>query len=165
MFVLLRTYACICMQCWHISHPLRSHACTQVWDVRNHKCLQTLLDVDVDNTNGGGQPMRSMMYDTKRKTLVASYSRIRPWLLTAKEPNCLQRGRDTVCNALYNTVFHTVVTTDSTESSSVTMWDAHDGALSSKFGATHATSHRGFLQGSPSAFVSLRGKKSMSSLH
>jgi WD40 repeat protein len=104
----------------------------RVWDIRNHKCLQTFHDRQAyrpDNRLG------SMLYDPKRRTLVAASVQPKAWRLISKDRTSAAGHSHPCVAAMFNAHFQQVVTAD--QAGCVCAWDVHTGEVDFRFQQAH----------------------------
>ncbi|WIA12480.1 hypothetical protein OEZ85_012515 [Tetradesmus obliquus] len=107
----------------------------KVWDLRNHRCLQTINEDDWVR-HDDSQPS-CIMYDSSRRRLVTAFHR--PYVWQHKVITQDRTGhREPVRGALYNAVFGVVVSVD--EGGTVCVWNLQDGCRSGRFTGGHGAS-------------------------
>ena len=109
--------------------------CIKVWDMRSHKCVQTLYD----KTNYRPEDkISAMAYDGHHHRLLTGTTRLRPWpLVKAAKRNNAARHEAPLVAALYNANFHQVVSGD--ETAHVCVWDIEKGEMVFHFTELHDT--------------------------
>mmetsp|Transcript_13415 Transcript_13415/g.44193 ORF Transcript_13415/g.44193 Transcript_13415/m.44193 type:complete len:870 (+) Transcript_13415:164-2773(+) len=113
---------------------LSTDKCIKVWDLRNHKCIQTIIDEEVHRPENR---ITAIMYDAKRSRLVTATSKPTVWphVCTTK----MYTGHEhALCGALYNNNFGLVVSGD--DSGCVSVWRIEDGERAGRFSNAHAES-------------------------
>ncbi|KAG1667639.1 hypothetical protein FOA52_004666 [Chlamydomonas sp. UWO 241] len=104
----------------------------KVWDLRNHKCLQTLTQDDWMKREEA-RP-HCLMYDSIHKRVVTAMQKPHVWChkMVAED----RTGHmESVCGALYNSVFDVIVSAD--ESGTVCVWNIADGTREGRFLKVH----------------------------
>eukprot|EP00775_Hariotina_reticulata_P009116 gene9116-9285_t len=95
----------------HLNHvfTLSIDKTIKVWDLRNHKCLQTISEDDW--ANASDSQATSMIYDNSRRRLVTAFHR--PYVWQHKAITQDRTGhREPIRGALYNSLFAVVVSVD-----------------------------------------------------
>jgi len=104
----------------------------KVWDLRNHKCLQTISSDDWVKREES-RP-HCLMYDPVHKRVVTAMAK--PYVWVHKVVSEDRTGHmDSVRGALYNTVFDVIVSAD--ESGTVCVWKLADGTREGRFTKAH----------------------------
>lgn len=107
----------------------------KVWDLRTHRCLQTICDEDWPNTMDA-KP-HCIMYDNTRRRLVSACQKPYAWvhkLVTQDRTGHMEPVR----GALYNKTFCVLVTAD--EGGTVCVWNVINGAREGRFSNAHENS-------------------------
>ncbi|KAK9816486.1 hypothetical protein WJX72_000893 [[Myrmecia] bisecta] len=107
----------------------------KVWDIRNHRCMQTLIDGEACRKDEHRPAF--LMWDQKRKWLIAGAVRPKAWPLETVGPKGRGAHIQPVVCALYNTNFGEVVSGDN--SGTVCVWNAETGELKFRFGDAHGS--------------------------
>ncbi|TMW59593.1 hypothetical protein Poli38472_004662 [Pythium oligandrum] len=113
----------------------------KVWDVRNHRCLQTWVD-RYKSTGGAENRISSLLFDPKQPCLVSGTTHLTRWPFKLQhddeqEDEEIERP---MCIATYNAVFHQVVTAEMSAESVVKTWSAETGDEICSFSNAHGQS-------------------------
>lgn len=106
--------------------------CIKVWDIRNHKCLQTFFDRQAYRPENR---LGSMLYDKKRRALVAASVQPKTWRLVSRDSTTAAGHTHPCVDAIFNPNYDQVVTAD--ESGCVCVWNARTGAIDFRFTDAH----------------------------
>lgn len=107
----------------------------KVWDLRTHRCLQT-IGTD-DWVKPGENRPTALVYDGVQRRLVTALTR--PYVWPHKIVSQDRTGhQDPIRGALYNPTFHVVVSAD--EGGTVCVWNMSDGSREGRFSNAHGTS-------------------------
>ncbi|MEW5310065.1 MAG: hypothetical protein WDW38_001897 [Sanguina aurantia] len=107
----------------------------KVWDIRNHKCLQTVTDREVYAL--GDHQVAAMAYDVPRKTLLTGNTHPKVWRQKT-------RGADKtahlspVSRVIFNSLFQEAVTGD--QNGTISVWHVPSGKLRFRFYRVHGSS-------------------------
>lgn len=95
----------------------------KVWDVRNHRCLQTFVDRH-KSTGGAENRVSALLYDPKYPCLVSATTHLTRWPFKVQpdEEEEDEAKERPMCIASYNSVFHQVVTAEMSSDSIVKTW-------------------------------------------
>lgn len=97
----------------------------KVWDVRNHRCLQTFVDRH-KSTGGAEHRISALLYDAKHPCLVSATTHLTRWPFKVQPDEEQDDGGGAkdrpTCIASYNSVFHQVVTAEMSADSIVKTW-------------------------------------------
>lgn len=112
----------------------------KVWDVRNHRCLQTFVD-HYKSTGGAENRISALLYDAKQPCLISGTTHITRWPFKAQADEELEdeTKERPMCIAAYNSVFHQVVTAEMSSESVVKTWSAETGDEICSFANAHGT--------------------------
>jgi WD40 repeat protein len=109
--------------------------CIKVWDLRSHKCLQTIHDKTPYRPE---DRITAMAFDPGRSRLLTGSTRVRVWpLVKAAKRSTKPKHEHPLVAALYNKNFHQIVSGD--ESAQVCVWDVEKGEMVFHFTELHAT--------------------------
>lgn len=118
----------------------------KVWDVRNHRCLQTFAD-NYKSTGGAENRISALLFDSKQPCLVSATTHLTRWPLKASASSLDQDPQEEngvkekpMCLASYNTVFHQVVTAEMSADAVVKTWSAETGDELCSFANAHDSS-------------------------
>lgn len=118
----------------------------KVWDVRNHRCLQTFVD-NYKSTGGAENRISALLFDRKQPCLVSATTHLSRWPLKASassfDPDPQEEygvKEKPMCLASYNTVFHQVVTAEMSADAVVKTWSAETGDELCGFSNAHDSS-------------------------
>lgn len=102
----------------------------KVWDVRNHRCLQTFVD-RYKSTGGAEHRISALLYDAKQPCLVSATTHLTRWpfKVQADEEQEDAAKERPMCIASYNSVFHQVVTAEMSAESVVKTWSVRSHVL------------------------------------
>lgn len=114
----------------------------KIWDIRNHKCIQTIAFANAQSGGGGGgggsrgegvnQPqVTCLTYMRKHKSLVAASNKLKIFPIRPPTETSLRSHNRPVISALYNSNFHQVVSVD--EQSNLRIWNLESGEAISRF--------------------------------
>ncbi|GBG32362.1 WD repeat-containing protein 64 [Hondaea fermentalgiana] len=115
---------------------LSSDNTVKIWDIRNHKCVQTIgigmAASRAQQRESAGQPsVTCMTYVRKHKSLVAASNKLKIFPLRPPSETSLRTHNRPVVAALYNSNFHQVVSVD--EQSNLRIWNVETGEVNSRF--------------------------------
>jgi len=109
--------------------------CIKVWDLRSHKCLQTIHDKTHYRPE---DRITAMAFDPIHSRLITGTTKLRPWpLIKAATRSIKPKHEHALCAALYNKNFHQIVSGD--ESAQVCVWDVEKGEMVFHFTDLHET--------------------------
>ena len=109
--------------------------CIKVWDLRSHKCLQTIHDKTAYRPE---DRITSMCFDPIHSRLLTGTTKLRAWpLVKAAKRSTKPKHEHPLCAALYNRNFHQIVSGD--ESAQVCVWDIETGEMVFHFTDLHQT--------------------------
>ncbi|TYZ65950.1 hypothetical protein PybrP1_011465 [[Pythium] brassicae (nom. inval.)] len=113
----------------------------KVWDVRNHRCLQTFVD-RYKSTGGSENRISALLYDPKSPCLVSATTHLTRWPFKVQpdEEQEDETKERPMCIASYNSVFHQVVTAEMSSDSIVKTWSAETGDEICSFANAHRQS-------------------------
>uniref|UniRef100_K3W8P6 EF-hand domain-containing protein n=1 Tax=Globisporangium ultimum (strain ATCC 200006 / CBS 805.95 / DAOM BR144) TaxID=431595 RepID=K3W8P6_GLOUD len=115
----------------------------KVWDVRNHRCLQTFVD-RYKSTGGAENRISALLYDPKYPCLISGTTHLTRWPFKVQVDDDHDPASDTkerpMCIATYNSVFHQVVTAEMSAESIVKTWSAETGDEICSFANAHRQS-------------------------
>lgn len=115
----------------------------KVWDVRNHRCLQTFVD-NYKSTGGAENRISALLFDNKQPCLVSATTHLTRWPLKAsfdQDPQEETGAKEKpMYLASYNTVFHQVVTAEMSADAVVKTWSAETGDELCSFSNAHDSS-------------------------
>ncbi|KAL0018315.1 hypothetical protein WJX77_008577 [Trebouxia sp. C0004] len=104
----------------------------KVWDLRNHRCIQTIADVDWPSQEDAHPS--AMMYDPARSRMVTAFHRLAVWPhMCVSDDNA--GHEEPLVAALYNNLFQVVISGD--ESGTICMWNIHTGERQGHFKHCH----------------------------
>eukprot|EP00742_Colponemidia_sp_Colp-10_P008505 GILJ01009216.1.p1 GENE.GILJ01009216.1~~GILJ01009216.1.p1 ORF type:complete len:1025 (-),score=150.44 GILJ01009216.1:215-3289(-) len=106
----------------------------KVWDVRNYKCIQTIVD---KNQYRPENRITAMSYDNEHNCLALGSKKINIWPLKLKKKT-KSSHEFPLCSALYNPSFGQVVSGD--DGSNICVWNIENGELVFKFAEAHENS-------------------------
>ena len=109
--------------------------CLKVWDLRSHKCAQTIHDKTHYRPE---DKISAIAFDGAHNRLLTGTTRLRPWPLVkfARRSAAVGHAHPLV-GALYNVNFHQIVSGD--ESAKVCVWDVNQGEMVFHFSDLHET--------------------------
>ena len=111
----------------------------KVWDLRTHKCMQTIYDKTPYRPE---DRITAMSFDAKNSRLLTGTTKLRAWpLVKAAKRSTKPKHEHPLCAALYNHNFHQVVSGD--ESAQVCVWDVEKGEMVFHFTELHDTKMTG----------------------
>lgn len=111
----------------------------KVWDVRNQRCLQTMLDLKAETRAGFGRVHSAACVPRTGHIVLASSGRLHPWKLTAAVVNTTVTSHQAaVVSVLYHPGFRQIVSGDA--NGQVQIWNIDSGALQSAFNISPADS-------------------------
>lgn len=96
----------------------------KVWDLRNFRCLQTIVDKEYyrqDDAIGG------MIYDTRMRRLITGNVKLKPWPLLSVGAMGAARHAHPVTEVIYNRLFGDTVSGD--QGGTVCVWNTSTGKL------------------------------------
>ena len=106
----------------------------KVWDLRTHKCVQTIHDKTAYRPE---DRITAMSFDAKNSRLLTGTTKLRAWpLVKAAKRSTKPKHEHPLCAALYNHNFHQVVSGD--ESAQVCVWDVEKGEMVFHFTELHS---------------------------
>eukprot|EP00741_Cyanophora_paradoxa_P015875 tig00020909_g15326.t1 len=112
----------------------------KVWDVRNHRCLQTIVDKEKHRPENR---ISACLYDFKHSSLVTATTRLHVLPMQRRDEN--EHGTKSheraLGGALYNHTFHQIVSAD--ESGAVCVWDLDTGDIVFRFSVDEKQVRRG----------------------
>ena len=109
--------------------------CLKVWDLRSHKCLQTIHDKAAYRPE---DRITAMTFDPVHSRLLTGTTRIRAWpLVKHAKRSTKPKHEHPLCAALYNQNFNQIVSGD--ESAQVCVWDVEKGEMVFHFTELHQT--------------------------
>jgi len=110
--------------------------CLKVWDLRSHKCVQTIA---VRESYRPEDKISAMAFQGGANfRLLTGTTRLRPWPLIKAAKRSAKRGHSTpLVAALYNSHFNQVVSGD--EAAQVCVWDVEQGEMVFLFNDLHST--------------------------
>lgn len=102
----------------------------KVWDVRNHRCLQTFVD-RYKSTGGSENRISALLYDSKYPCLISGTTHLTRWPFKVQpdEEQEDEAKERPMCIASYNSVFHQVVTAEMSSESIVKTWSVRTSSL------------------------------------
>ena len=107
----------------------------KVWDLRTHKCMQTIYDKTPYRPE---DRITAMSFDRKNSRLLTGTTKLRGWpLVKAAKRSTKPKHEHPLCAALYNHNFHQVISGD--ESAQVCVWDVERGEMVFHFTELHDT--------------------------
>jgi WD40 repeat protein len=107
--------------------------CIKVWDLRSHKCMQTIHDKTAYRPE---DRITAMTYDPAHCRLLTGTTKLRVWpLVKAAKRSTKPKHEHPLCAALYNKNFHQIVSGD--ESAQVCVWDVERGEMVFHFTELH----------------------------
>jgi len=107
----------------------------KVWDLRNHKCLQTIHDKSHYRPE---DKITAMAFDPHHSRLITGTTKLRTWPLVKMAMRSAKPGHEhPICAALYNKNFNQIVSGD--ESAQVCVWDMHNGDMVFHFTDLHSS--------------------------
>ncbi|KAJ0403464.1 hypothetical protein P43SY_001572 [Pythium insidiosum] len=113
----------------------------KVWDVRNHRCLQTWVDRH-KSTGGAENRISALLFDAKSPGLVSATTHLTRWpFKVSSDEEEEDHGKERpMCVASYNGVFHQIVTAEMSADSVVKTWSAETGDEICAFANAHGQS-------------------------
>ncbi|OQR98474.1 hypothetical protein ACHHYP_08582 [Achlya hypogyna] len=112
----------------------------KVWDIRNHRCLQTFVDRN-KFTGGADNRISALLFDRKAPGLVSATTHLARWPLRfMSSEEAEQNQKKSMCIACYNSVFNQVLTAEMSEDGVVRTWSAETGEEISTFSNAHGSS-------------------------
>jgi len=120
----------------HLNHvfTLSLDKVIKVWDLRTHRCLQTITQDDWKKTEDTESKPHSLMYDSFHKRVITAVNKPHAWIhkLVAQD----RTGHmEPVRGCLYNSTFHVIVTAD--EGGAVCVWNINNGQREGRFLRAH----------------------------
>ena len=108
--------------------------CFKVWDLRSHKCLQTVHDTVKYRPE---DRITAMAFDAIHSRLLTGTTKLRVWpMVKMAQRSAKPKHEHPLCAALYNKNFNQIVSGD--ESAQVCVWDLSNGELVFHFSELHA---------------------------
>ncbi|KAF5835754.1 WD40-repeat-containing domain protein [Dunaliella salina] len=120
----------------HLNHvfTLSLDKVIKVWDLRTHRCLQTITQDDWKKTEDTESKPHSLMYDSFHRRVITAVNKPHAWIhkLVAQD----RTGHmEPVRGCLYNSTFHVIVTAD--EGGAVCVWNINNGQREGRFLRAH----------------------------
>ncbi|RHY07578.1 hypothetical protein DYB36_000030 [Aphanomyces astaci] len=112
----------------------------KVWDIRNHRCLQTYTD-RYKSTGGADNRISSLLFDPKAPGLISATTHLARWplkMISSEEAELITKKAP--CISCYNSVFNQVLTAEMSEEGVVKTWSAETGEEVCSFNNAHGTS-------------------------
>ncbi|OQR91905.1 hypothetical protein THRCLA_08847, partial [Thraustotheca clavata] len=112
----------------------------KVWDIRNHRCLQTFVDRN-KCTGGIDNRISALLFDRKIPGLISATTHLTRWplkFMSSEEAELNQKK--SMCISCYNSVFNQVLTAEMSEDGIVRTWSAETGEEVCSFSNAHGTS-------------------------
>ena len=110
---------------------LGSDKSVKVWDIRNHRCLQTLTDKELYKLD---DTLLTMAFDHRRKLLLTGNTQPKTWQQTVTSSTS-SGHRDPVAKVMYNPLFNEAVSGD--HAGTVSVWHVPTGKLRFRFYNAH----------------------------
>ncbi|KAG2450287.1 hypothetical protein HYH02_004795 [Chlamydomonas schloesseri] len=108
----------------------------KIWDIRNHKCIQSLPDRELLNmpqmTEDAVTPA---LYDSERRQLVTGYTRPKVWKMTSAGAGATQAHSASVTRVMYNANFAEAISAD--HAGTISVWHVPTGKLRYRFLRCH----------------------------
>ncbi|KAF0691779.1 Aste57867_17050 [Aphanomyces stellatus] len=99
----------------------------KVWDIRNHRCLQTFVDRN-KSTGGADNRISALLFDPKAPGLISATTHLSRWplkMISSEEAELITKKAP--CLSCYNAVFNQVLTAEMGEEGIVKTWSAETG--------------------------------------
>ncbi|CAK4145154.1 unnamed protein product [Aphanomyces euteiches] len=112
----------------------------KVWDIRNHRCLQTFTD-RFKSTGGADNRISALLFDTRTPGLISGTTHLSRWplkMVSSEETELV--AQKAPCMSCYNAVFNQVLTAEMSEEGIVKTWSAETGEEVCSFTNAHGTS-------------------------
>ncbi|ETW10231.1 hypothetical protein H310_00586 [Aphanomyces invadans] len=112
----------------------------KVWDIRNHRCLQTFAD-RFKSTGGADNRISSLLFDPKVPGLISATTHLARWplkMISSEEAELITKKAP--CISCYNSVFNQVLTAEMSEEGVVKTWSAETGEEVCSFNNAHGSS-------------------------
>ncbi|EQC31722.1 hypothetical protein SDRG_10514 [Saprolegnia diclina VS20] len=112
----------------------------KVWDIRNHRCLQSFVDRN-KSTGGADNRISALLFDRKSPGLISATTHLARWplrFMSSEEAEANQKKN--MCIACYNAVFNQVLTAEMSDDGVVRTWSAETGEEISTFSNAHGAS-------------------------
>ncbi|CAK9112051.1 WD repeat-containing protein 64, partial [Durusdinium trenchii] len=113
---------------------LSSDNTVKIWDIRNHKCVQTISFASNDTqrkAHVGPVPVTCLNYVSKHRSMVAASHKLKIFPLQQSSAASNKTHNRSVVSALYNHNFHQVISVD--EKANLAIWNVNDGSSISSF--------------------------------
>jgi WD repeat-containing protein 49 len=117
---------------------LGSDKTLKVWDVRTHRCLQTLVDKQLHRPE---DMLSALMFDHRNGCLVTASAHLSVWPMRRRykdTENLLKSHENPLTCVLYNNLFRRIVSAD--DSGTVCVWDVESGKMLYRFKEMHGSS-------------------------
>lgn len=106
--------------------------CIKVWDLRNHRCLQTITDATKYRPE---DQIQSILYDKNKRWLLTGTTKLRAWPLKTTVTSAAGGHRASLLAALFSHEFKEIVTVD--VDGVVCVWNTYCGKLRFRFQGAH----------------------------
>lgn len=108
--------------------------CIKVWDLRNHRCLQTIMDTTKYRPE---DQIQSVLYDRNKKWLLSATTKLRQWPLKSTVTSGAGGHKAAVLAVLYSSEFKEIVSVD--VEGVICVWNTSSGKLRFRFQGAHGT--------------------------
>ncbi|KAG2490207.1 hypothetical protein HYH03_011334 [Edaphochlamys debaryana] len=109
----------------------------KIWDIRNHKCIQSLPDRELLNMGAWAQEdaVTPALYDSERRQLVTGYNRPKVWKMTTAGAGATKAHSAAVTRVIYNSNFSEAISAD--HAGTISVWHVPTGKLRYRFMHCH----------------------------
>ncbi|GFR47120.1 hypothetical protein Agub_g8807 [Astrephomene gubernaculifera] len=109
----------------------------KIWDIRNHKCVQSLPDRELLTMpqSSSDDAVTPVLYDPERRQLVTGYLRPKVWKMTTAGAGATQAHSAAVTRVIYNSNFSEAISAD--HAGTVSVWHVPTGKLRYRFLQCH----------------------------
>ncbi|GLI65559.1 hypothetical protein VaNZ11_009122 [Volvox africanus] len=109
----------------------------KIWDIRNHKCVQSLPDRDLISMpqSSGDDAVTPLLYDPDRRQLVTGFMKPKVWKMTTAGAGATQAHNAAVTRVMYNSNFSEAISAD--HGGTVSVWHVPSGKLRYRFLQCH----------------------------
>ncbi|KXZ56621.1 hypothetical protein GPECTOR_1g56 [Gonium pectorale] len=109
----------------------------KIWDIRNHKCVQTLSDRELLSMpqHATDDAVTPVLYDPERRQLVTGYLKPKVWKMTTAGAGATQAHNAAVTRVVYNANFSEAISAD--HAGTISVWHVPTGKLRYRFLQCH----------------------------
>ncbi|PNW80352.1 hypothetical protein CHLRE_07g313850v5 [Chlamydomonas reinhardtii] len=108
----------------------------KIWDIRNHKCIQSLPDRELLNMPQMSEDaVTPALYDSERRQLVTGYTKPKVWKMTSAGAGATQAHSASVTRVMYNANFAEAISAD--HAGTISVWHVPSGKLRYRFLRCH----------------------------